>query len=95
LLLKLQKIEIPYTGCSSTYVMNYFDLFDDVFDVFDETLIIYHACNIPLLPTKLPENIKSAVIQQWLQGSARDSIALDTGLSAGALTNIIINGVEV
>jgi hypothetical protein len=69
--------------------MNYFDLFDDVFDVFDETLIIYHACNIPQLPTKLPENIKSAVIQQWLQGSARDSIAVDTGLSAGAVTNII------
>ena len=75
--------------CSSTYVMNYFDLFDDVFDVFDETLIMYHACNIPQLPTKLPENIKSAVIQQWLQGSARDLIAVDTGLSAGAVTNII------
>jgi predicted nucleic acid-binding Zn-ribbon protein len=69
--------------------MNYFDVFDDVFDVFDETLIIYHACNIPQLPTKLPENTKSAVIQQWLQGSARDLIAVDTGLSAGAVTNII------
>jgi hypothetical protein len=89
LLLKLQKIAIPYTGCSSTYVMNYFDVFDDVFDVFDETLIIYHACNIPQLPTKLPENTKSAVIQQWLQGSARDLIAVVTGLSAGAVTNII------
>jgi hypothetical protein len=66
-----------------------FDVFDDVFDVFDETLIIYHACNSPQLPTKLPENIKSAVIQQWLQGSARDSIAVDTGLSTGAVTNII------
>jgi hypothetical protein len=89
LLLKLQKITIPYTGCSSTYVMDYFDVFDDVFDVFDETLIIYHACNIPQLPTKLPENTKSAVIQQWLQGSARDLIAVDIGLSAGAVTNII------
>jgi hypothetical protein len=89
LLLKLQKIAIPYTGCSSRYVTNYFDVFDDVFDVFDETLIIYHACNIPQLPTKLPENTKSAVIQQWLQGSARDLIAVDTGLSAGAVTNII------
>jgi hypothetical protein len=69
--------------------MNYFDLFDDVFDVFDKTLIIYHICNIPQLPTKLPENIKSAVIQQWLQGSPRDLIAVDTGLSAGAVTNII------
>ena len=69
--------------------MNYFDVFDDVFDVFDETLIIYHACNIPQLPAKLPENTKSAVIQQWLKGSARDLIAVDTGLSAGAVTNII------
>jgi predicted nucleic acid-binding Zn-ribbon protein len=42
-----------------------------------------------LLPVKLPENIKSSVIQQWLQGKTRDSIAMDTGLSAGAVTNII------
>ena len=41
------------------------------------------------MPTKLPENIKSTVIQQWLQGKPRDLIALDTGLSAGAVTNII------
>ena len=41
------------------------------------------------MPTRLPENIKSAVIQQWLQGNARDLIAVDTGLSAGAVTNII------
>ena len=41
------------------------------------------------MPTKLPENIKSAVIQQWLQGNARDLIAVDTGLSSGGVTNII------
>ena len=41
------------------------------------------------MPTKLPENIKSAVIQQWLQGKVRDSIAMDTGLSTGGVTNII------
>jgi hypothetical protein len=41
------------------------------------------------MPAKLPENIKSAVIQQWLQGKARDLIAVDTGLSSGAVTNII------
>jgi len=41
------------------------------------------------LPAKLPENVKSAVIQQWLQGKTRDSIGKDTGLSTGALTNII------
>jgi hypothetical protein len=41
------------------------------------------------MPAKLPENIKSSVIQQWLQGKARDLIAFDLGLSAGAVTNII------
>ena len=41
------------------------------------------------MPTKLPEDIKSAVIQQWLQGKTRDLIVIDTGLSAGAVTNII------
>jgi hypothetical protein len=41
------------------------------------------------MPTKLPDNIKSAVIEQWLQGKARDLIAGDTGSSAGAVTNII------
>ena len=41
------------------------------------------------MPTKLPENIKPAVIQQWLQGKSRDLIAVENGLSAGAVTNTI------
>jgi hypothetical protein len=41
------------------------------------------------MPTKLPAAIKSLVIQQWLQGSARDKIAAENDLSAGAVTNII------
>jgi hypothetical protein len=41
------------------------------------------------LPAKIPDNVKSAVIQQWLQGKARDLIAIDIGLSTGAVTNII------
>ena len=41
------------------------------------------------MPTRHPESIKSAVIQQWLEGKSRDLIAADTGLSTGALTNII------
>jgi hypothetical protein len=41
------------------------------------------------MPTKLPVAIKSLVIQQWLQGSARDKIAAENDLSAGAVTNII------
>jgi DNA repair exonuclease SbcCD ATPase subunit len=42
------------------------------------------------VPVKIPENVKSAVVQQWLQGKARDLIAAGTGLSTGAVTNIII-----
>jgi hypothetical protein len=41
------------------------------------------------LPTRQPDSIKSAVIQQWLEGKSRDLIAADTGLSSGAVTNII------
>ena len=41
------------------------------------------------VPTKLPDNLKSLVIQQWLKGVQRDKIAGDNGLSAGAVTNIV------
>jgi len=47
---------------------------------------VYFICE---LPAKLPENVKSAVIQQWLQGKTRDLIADEAGLSAGGVTNII------
>jgi chromosome segregation ATPase len=41
------------------------------------------------MPSKLPENLKSLVIQDWLSGKQRDKIAGDNGLSAGAVTNIV------
>lgn len=41
------------------------------------------------MPVKLPESIKSGVIQLWLKGVERDKIALENGISAGAVTNII------
>jgi prefoldin subunit 5 len=41
------------------------------------------------MPTKLPDQMKSLVIQQWLQGVARDTISANNGLSAGAVTNIV------
>jgi hypothetical protein len=41
------------------------------------------------LPTKLPDNIKSTVIQQWLTGAQRDKIAVDNGISAGAVTSMV------
>lgn len=41
------------------------------------------------MPIRLSENIKSTVIQRWLAGHQRDKIALDCGISAGAVTNVI------
>jgi hypothetical protein len=41
------------------------------------------------MPSKLPDNIKSLVVQKWLAGFQRDKIAFDLGISAGAVTNII------
>jgi hypothetical protein len=41
------------------------------------------------MPARLPDNIKSLVIQQWLEGKARNDIAADNVLSDGAVTNIV------
>jgi hypothetical protein len=41
------------------------------------------------MPSRLPDNYKSLVIQAWLNGEQRDKIAGDNGLSAGSVTNII------
>jgi predicted nucleic acid-binding Zn-ribbon protein len=41
------------------------------------------------MPAKLPANIKSLVIQEWLKGGQRDKIAGDNGLSAGSVTNFV------
>ena len=41
------------------------------------------------MPYKLPDGIKSLVIQQWLQGRPRNEIAAQNGLSSGAVTNIV------
>jgi predicted nucleic acid-binding Zn-ribbon protein len=41
------------------------------------------------MPAKLPDSLKSLVIQQWLQGRPRNDIAAQNGLSTGAVTNIV------
>ena len=41
------------------------------------------------MPARISEAVKSAVILQWLEGIARDTIAANTGLSGGGVTNII------
>ena len=41
------------------------------------------------MPTRISEAVKSAVIQQWLEGIARDMIAANDDLSDGGVTNII------
>jgi hypothetical protein len=41
------------------------------------------------MTNKLSGSIKSLVIEEWHQGLSRDTIALNNGLSAGAVTNIV------
>jgi hypothetical protein len=41
------------------------------------------------MPSRIPDSMKPLVIQQWLEGARRDTIAADTGVSAGAVTSII------
>jgi hypothetical protein len=41
------------------------------------------------MPVKLPESVKSGVIQLWLKGVERDKIAYELGISGGAVTNIV------
>ena len=64
-------------------------LFDDVFDGYDEEFYSISFLFMYIMPAKLPESLKSGVIQQWLKGVERDRIALGNGLSAGAVTNIV------
>ena len=41
------------------------------------------------MPAKIPESLKSGVIQQWLKGVERDKIAFGhSALVHGAVTNI-------
>jgi hypothetical protein len=41
------------------------------------------------MPAGLPINVRSLVIQQWLQGRPRNDIAAENGVSSGAVTNIV------
>ena len=41
------------------------------------------------MPSRIPDSMKSLVIQQWLRGARRDTIAVDNGISAGAVTSIV------
>ncbi|MDQ6865692.1 MAG: hypothetical protein M3044_17925, partial [Thermoproteota archaeon] len=61
---------------------------DRLFDPFDQNLIYRLISNI-VMPAKLPDAIKSLVIQQWLQGKARNDIATENGVSSGAVTNMV------
>lgn len=40
------------------------------------------------MPAPIPETIKSKVIEQWLLGQSRDSIAKANNISTGAVSNI-------
>ena len=41
------------------------------------------------MPAGLPINVKTLVIQQWLQGKPRNDIAAENDVSSGAVTNIV------
>src|SRR5918911_3971268 len=41
------------------------------------------------MTSKVPDPIRSLVIEQWFEGIPRDMIAANNGLSAGAVTNIV------
>lgn len=43
------------------------------------------------MPAKLPEVVTNAVIQEWLEGSSRDEIAVRCGISGGGVSGIIAN----
>ena len=47
------------------------------------------------MPEAIPEIIKSKVISQWLQGHWRDIIAEDNNISAGAVSNIISEWIQL
>ena len=51
---------------------------------------LIYITSILLSASKLSDNFKSMVIQGWLAGEQRDKrYAVDNGLSAGAVTNIV------
>jgi hypothetical protein len=43
------------------------------------------------MPLRIPRDTRDHVIRNWLAGEPRDKIAIQTALSAGAISNIIGN----
>jgi hypothetical protein len=81
-------------GINLTYIFDYVlvfgsDSFDHLFDLFDQNMK-YQFDLKSMVPAKLPDTIKSQVVQQWLTGRSRNEIAAENGLSSGAVTNIVI-----
>jgi hypothetical protein len=67
------------------------DQLDDVFDEHDIKFRCFLFCILirTIMVNKLPDSLKSLVIQQWLQGIPRDTIAIRIGISAGAVTGTV------
>lgn len=82
--------QLPLTSHEASADL-YDDPFDELFDAFDGRFInvSYYQEQVP---AKLPDVMKSLVIQQWLAGVPPDEIAYNNSLSAGAVTNIVTNG---
>lgn len=73
------------------YRNDIFDIFDGIFDPFDECFKYKLKHTNLELPARLPDTLKTAVIQKWLEGLPRDRIARECGISTGATTGIIVN----
>jgi hypothetical protein len=68
----------------TTYLTTYLTAEKKKVFILSNSIVLLHFS----MPSKLPDNIKSNVIQQWLAGRARDKIAFDCGISTGAVSNI-------
>jgi hypothetical protein len=44
------------------------------------------------VPSRVPDDVRSLVIQQWLKGELRDKIAADSGQSGGAEPTLLVVG---
>ena len=80
--------------CVAHMYYTYYDAFDDAFDgcfdAFDEDFCIrLYILQNNNMPYRLPDNVKTPVIQQWLAGHTRDKIANDCGISTGAVSNMV------
>ena len=72
-------------------IIGFGDRFDPSIHVYYYQNLFINLCSIRkyIMPLRIPHDIRNQVIRQWLAGEARDKIAIQTGLSAGTISNIV------